>query len=47
MARKMARWKLILIAIYIIGAFVIVGTVDYDSRVQPKSHVDGLYTYGR
>jgi hypothetical protein len=44
----MERWKIILIALFIVGAFVIVGTVDYNSRVQPKSQVDdGLYTYGR
>lgn len=43
----MARWKLIFIALFIFGAFLAVGTIDYNSRVQPKSQVDGLYTYGR
>ena len=43
----MARWKLLLIVVYIISAFVIVGTIDYNSRVQLKSQNCGLLNYGR
>ena len=39
---EMARWKMLLLLAALVAAFALVGTVDYESRVKPRSPECGI-----